>query len=102
MHRVNTNEQTTKGGGLATATIWLANLIICVVVPEMVINLGWGTCLFSGCFCFTAAIFSFSFVPETWKKSLKQIAAMFGDELNREATLKRQVVKKVLREKTIA
>ena len=68
----------------------------------MVINLGWGTCWFSGCFCFAAATFSFSFAPETWKQSLEQIAAMFGYELNREATLKRQVVKKVLREKTIA
>ena len=91
-----------REGGLATATIWLANLIICVVVPEMVINLGWGTCLFSGCFCFAAAIFSFSFVPETWEKSLEQIAAMFGDELNREATLKRQLAEKVLREKAMA
>ena len=58
--------------------------------------------MLSRCFCFTAAIFSFSFVPETWEKSLEQIAAMFGDGLNREATLKRQVVKKVLREKAMA
>lgn len=68
----------------------------------MVINLGWGTCLYFGCFCFAAAAFSFSFVPETWKKSLEQIAAMFGDDLNRETTLKRQVAEKMLREKAMA
>ena len=58
--------------------------------------------MLSGCFCSTAAIFSFSPVPETWEKSLEQIAAIFGDELNREATLKRQVAEKMLREKTMA
>lgn len=68
----------------------------------MVINLGWGTYLFFGCFCFAAAVFSFFFVPETSKKSLEQIAALFGDDLNEEATLERQVAESVLRGKTVA
>ncbi|KAF9693946.1 hypothetical protein EKO04_007741 [Ascochyta lentis] len=67
------NSKRAKGVGLATATIWLANFIIGVVVPEMVIKLGWGTYLFFGCFCFAAAVFSFFLVPETSKKSLEQI-----------------------------
>lgn len=59
--------------------IWLANFIIGVVVPEMVIKIGWGTYLFFGIFCTLAAIFSFFLVPETSGKSLEQISELFGD-----------------------
>lgn len=68
----------------------------------MVIHLGWGTYLFFGCFCFAAAVFSFFFVPETSNKSLEQIAALFGDDLNEDAALERQVAESVLGEKTVA
>ncbi|KAH7136747.1 hypothetical protein B0J13DRAFT_677587 [Dactylonectria estremocensis] len=68
-----------KGVGAATATIWIANFIIGVVVPEMMIKLGWGTYLFFGLFCVAAAVFSFFLVPETSKKSLEQISELFGD-----------------------
>lgn len=75
------NSKRAKGVGAATATIWLANFIIGVAVPPMVISIGWGTYLFFGIFCFAAAIFSFFFVPETAKKTLEQIAVVFGDNL---------------------
>ncbi|UPK91066.1 hypothetical protein LCI18_002001 [Fusarium solani-melongenae] len=68
-----------KGVGAATSMIWLANFIIGVVVPEMVIKIGWGTYLFFGVFCTLAAIFSFFLVPETSGKSLEQISELFGD-----------------------
>lgn len=90
------NSKRAKGVGLATATIWLANFIIGVVVPEMVIKLGWGTYLFFGSFCFAAAIFSWFLVPETSKKSLEQIAAVFGDDLAEEANLEKYVTDNVL------
>ncbi|OJI82506.1 hypothetical protein ASPTUDRAFT_125022 [Aspergillus tubingensis CBS 134.48] len=70
-----------KGVGAATGMIWLANFIIGVVVPEMLLKLGWGTYLFFGIFCAAAAVFSFFLVPETSNKSLEQVAAVFGDEL---------------------
>ncbi|GAA84157.1 sugar transporter [Aspergillus luchuensis IFO 4308] len=70
-----------KGVGAATGMIWLANFIIGVVVPEMLLKLGWGTYLFFGIFCVAAAVFSFFLVPETSNKSLEQVAAGFGDEL---------------------
>lgn len=47
----------------------------------MVISIGWGTYLFFGLFCFAAGVFSFFFVPETSRKSLEQIAEVFGDNL---------------------
>ncbi|KAK7421597.1 hypothetical protein QQX98_002064 [Neonectria punicea] len=55
--------------------------IIGVVVPEMMIKLGWGTYLFFGIFCVIAAIFSFFLVPETSKKALEQISELFGDNM---------------------
>ncbi|RAK86349.1 sugar transporter [Aspergillus costaricaensis CBS 115574] len=70
-----------KGVGAATGMIWLANFIIGVVVPEMLLKLGWETYLFFGIFCVAAAVFSFFLVPETSNKSLEQVAAAFGDEL---------------------
>ncbi|KAK1138862.1 hypothetical protein N8T08_001733 [Aspergillus melleus] len=53
-----------KGVGAATAMIWLSNFIISVVVPEMLIKLGWDTYLFFGMFFLGAAVFSYIFVPE--------------------------------------
>lgn len=70
-----------KGVGASVAMGWLANFIIGVIVPEMQLKLGWGTYLFFGFFCFAAAVFSFFFVSETSGKSLEQIAAVFGDEV---------------------
>ncbi|GLA35266.1 hypothetical protein AnigIFM63309_010669 [Aspergillus niger] len=68
-----------KGVGAATGRIWLANFIIGVVVPEMLLKLGLGTYLFCGLFCVAATEFSFLFVPGTTNKSLEQVAAVFGD-----------------------
>lgn len=81
-----------KGVGAATAMIWIANFVIGVVVPQMVISIGWGTYLFFGCFCFAASIFSYFFVPETSGKSLEQIAELFGDDLAAEARAVRNSV----------
>ena len=75
-----------KGVGAATAMIWLANFIIGVVVPDMVLSIGWGTFLFFGLFCVAAGIFSFFLVPETSGRSLEQIAAIFKDESGAEET----------------
>ncbi|PWY62068.1 sugar transporter [Aspergillus eucalypticola CBS 122712] len=79
--RVFPSSKRAKGVGAATGMIWLANFIIGVVVPEMLLKLGWGTYLFFGIFCVAAAVFSFFLVPETSNKSLEQVAAVFGDEL---------------------
>lgn len=86
-----------KGVGAGTAMIWLANFIIGVVVPEMLISLGWGTFLFFGLFCVAAAVFSFLFVPETSGKSLEQVAAVFGDNLaDDERLLHARVAREIL------
>ncbi|THC89489.1 hypothetical protein EYZ11_011073 [Aspergillus tanneri] len=87
-----------KGVGAATAMIWLSNFIIGVVVPEMLLKIGWGTFLFFGIFCVGATVFSFLFVPETAQKSLEQVAELFGDnkdveELEVQARVAREIWK---------
>lgn len=90
------NSKRAKGVGAATAMIWLANFIIGVCVPEMLIKIGWGTYLFFGCFCVAAGVFSFFMVPETAHKSLEQISALFGDNsVAEEQDLRRRIVEEV-------
>ena len=84
------------GVGAATAMNWLANFVIGVVVPEMLIRLGWGTYLFFGCFCIIAALFAFFVIPGTAGKSLEQITAMFeGEEADGQEDLKRRIEEEV-------
>jgi MFS family permease len=80
------------GVGAATALLWLANFVIGVIVPQMLISIGWGTYLFFGCFCFAASVFSFFFVPETANKTLEQISMQFGDNIAAQELEMRQEV----------
>ncbi|KAL4877970.1 general substrate transporter [Aspergillus karnatakaensis] len=90
-----------KGVGAGTAMIWLANFIVGVVVPEMLISIGWGTFLFFGLFCVAATVFSYLFVPETSGKSLEQVAAVFGDNLaDDERQLHARIAREILADST--
>ncbi|CAI0646229.1 unnamed protein product [Colletotrichum noveboracense] len=90
------NSKRAKGVGAATAMIWLANFIIGVCVPEMLIKIGWGTYLFFGCFCVAAGVFSFFMVPETAHKSLEQVSALFGDHsVAEEQDICRRIVEEI-------
>jgi uncharacterized membrane protein YccC len=58
----------------------------------MLVSIGWGTFLFFGVWCLIASVFSYFLVPETSNKSLEQVAAVFGDNLQAdEEDLRRQV-----------
>lgn len=91
-----------KGVGIATATNWLANFIIGTVVPQMLVSIGWGTFLFFGVWCLIASVFSFFLVPETSNRTLEQVAAVFGDNLQAdEEDLRRQVQREVWAETSV-
>ncbi|KAJ5389731.1 uncharacterized protein N7496_000799 [Penicillium cataractarum] len=91
-----------KGVGIATATNWLANFIIGTVVPQMLVSIGWGTFLFFGVWCLIASVFSFFFVRETSNRTLEQVAAVFGDNLQaEEEDLRRQVQREVWAETSV-
>lgn len=73
-----------KGVGAAAAVNWISNFVIGVVVPEMLIKIGWGTYLFFGVMCLLASVFAFFFIPETANKSLEEISLVFKDNLAEE------------------
>lgn len=61
-----------------------------------------GHILFFGLWCLIASVFSFVLVPETSNKSLEQVAAVFGDNLQAdEEDLRRQVQREVWAETSL-
>jgi MFS family permease len=85
-----------KGVGLATAVNWIANFIIGVAVPPMIVSLGFGTYVFFACFCILAAIYAFFCIPETGGKTLEQMDEVFKDNLgSEERELQREIMSNV-------
>jgi sugar porter (SP) family MFS transporter len=84
-----------KGVALSTATVWLCNFIVGVATPPMMENLGFGTFVFFGAFCFLAAVWAYFLVPETKGKTLEQMDEAFGDTSGQEE-------KDILKEAAIA
>lgn len=68
-----------KGVALSTATVWLSNFIIGVIVPPMLESAGYGTYIFFAAFCGMAAVWAWFLVPETKGKTLEEMDDVFGD-----------------------
>lgn len=86
-----------KGVGLATAVNWLANFIMGVAVPQMIISLRFGTYVFFACFCVLAAIWAYFCVPETSGKTLEQMDEVFHDNVaGEESQLRRTILSNVI------
>ncbi|KAL1640214.1 hypothetical protein SLS58_007165 [Diplodia intermedia] len=73
------NASRSKGVALSTATVWLCNFIVGVSTPPMLENLGFGTYIFFGAWCYIAAVWAYFLVPETKGKTLEQMDEVFGD-----------------------
>lgn len=59
----------------------------------MIEGIGFGTYIFFACFCFSATIFSFFFVPETANLNLEEIDRLFKDNSAAdEAELRRDMI----------
>ncbi|KAF4546319.1 putative mfs monosaccharide transporter protein [Lasiodiplodia theobromae] len=91
---VFSNSTRAKGVALSTATVWLCNFIIGVIVPVMIENAGYGTYVFFAIMCILAAIWAFFLVPETKGKTLEEMDDVFGDSTAHE---EREVMAEVLR-----
>ncbi|KAK2594019.1 hypothetical protein QQS21_008281 [Conoideocrella luteorostrata] len=76
---VYTNSSRSRGVALAVAVNWLCNFIVGVITPPMISNIGFGTYVFYGAFCYIGSIWAFFLVPETKGKTLEQMDAVFGD-----------------------
>lgn len=64
---------------MSTATVWLCNFIIGVIVPTMSEDAGFGTYVFFAIMCVLASIWAFFLVPETKGKTLEEMGDVFGD-----------------------
>ncbi|KAI8297515.1 hypothetical protein K4K59_003361 [Colletotrichum sp. SAR11_240] len=73
------NSHRSKGVALGTATVWLCNFIVGVATPPMMDQLGFGTYVFFGAWCFLASVWAFYLVPETKGKTLEQMDEVFHD-----------------------
>lgn len=78
------NSLRAKGVALATATVWLSNLIIGVAVPPMLDSAGFGAYVFFACFCFLAGVWALLMVPETKSKSPEEMDEVFHDNSAKE------------------
>lgn len=68
-----------KGVALSTATVWLSNFIIGVIVPPMLESAQFGTYIFFAFFCAMAVVWAWFLVPETKGKTLEEMDDVFGD-----------------------
>lgn len=68
-----------KGVALSTATVWISNFVIGVIVPPMLESAGFGTYIFFAAFCGIAIAWAYFFVPETMGKTLEEMDEVFGD-----------------------
>ncbi|KAK7515778.1 hypothetical protein IWZ03DRAFT_407275 [Phyllosticta citriasiana] len=86
------NSTRAKGVALSTATVWISNFIIGVIVPTMIEEAGFGTYVFFAIMCMLAAVWAFLLVRETKGKTLEQIDEVFGDASGAE---EREVMREV-------
>lgn len=84
---VYTNTTRSRGAALAAATLWLCNFIVGVSTPPMIENLGFGTYVFFGAFCYLSTIWAYLYVPETKGKTLEEMDAVFGDNAAAETSI---------------
>lgn len=68
-----------KGVALATAVMWLCNFIVGVITPPMLDDIGFGTYVFYGAFCYLGSVWAFFLAPETKGKTLEEMDTLFGD-----------------------
>ncbi|KAJ9626187.1 hypothetical protein H2203_003819 [Taxawa tesnikishii (nom. ined.)] len=75
-----TNASRAKGVALSTATVWLCNFIVGLIVPPMIEQAGFGTYVFFGIMCILSGLWAWWLVPETKGKTLEQMDKVFGDD----------------------
>ncbi|CDS04048.1 hypothetical protein LRAMOSA07003 [Lichtheimia ramosa] len=67
-----------KAMSISTSANWMCNFIVGLITPPMIANIGYGTYIFFGAFCFISFFFIWLAVPETKERSLEEMDAIFG------------------------
>jgi MFS family permease len=69
-----------QGFAIGMATLCSTNMIWLLAAPSAIAHIGWKYYLFFVCIPAIAAVVVFFCFPDTLRKSLEEIAGMFGDE----------------------
>ncbi|CCM06248.1 uncharacterized protein FIBRA_08497 [Fibroporia radiculosa] len=85
-----------KGVSLSTASNWLNNFLIGLIVPGLVEFSASGTFLVFATACFCGYLWSTYTVPETANVSLEEIDAVFGSSAGQEDALLKQQIEEEL------
>lgn len=67
-----------RGVALSVCTMWLADCVVRVSVPSMLVGIGYGTYVFFAVVCFLAGVWALFCVPETRGRSLEGMDDLFG------------------------
>ena len=70
-----------KGVGLSAATNWIFNFALAYFLPPAFKNITWKTYLIFGIFCTTMIVHIFFTYPETARKTLEEIDAVFDSKV---------------------
>lgn len=68
------------GVALGTSSNWMNNFIVGQVTPDMLQGIRWGTYVLFGGLTSLGAAFIYFFVPETKRRTLEEMDAVFGSE----------------------
>ncbi|KAH6689650.1 general substrate transporter [Plectosphaerella plurivora] len=68
------------GVALGTSSNWMNNFIVGQVTPDMLQGIRWGTYVLFGVLTSLGAAFIYFFVPETKRRTLEEMDAVFGSE----------------------
>jgi len=69
-----------KGVALSTCSNWFNNFIIGLITPPLIQKSPYGAFAFFAVFSFLSGVWTWFFVPETARRTLEDMDAIWGDE----------------------
>ncbi|TDL13683.1 general substrate transporter [Rickenella mellea] len=85
-----------KGVSVATASNWINNFFVALIIPRFLAASATGTLLTFSAACFAASLWSRIFVPETANVSLEEIDSLFKSDVGKDdAEIKQEIMKQV-------
>ncbi|CAK4010709.1 MFS monosaccharide transporter [Lecanosticta acicola] len=81
-----------EGAALSTASNWLNNFVVGLIVPAIVQQAPYASFALFACTAFCATIWVFLFVPETKGKTIEELSGTFGDGASEEETAMYSVI----------
>ncbi|TFK45702.1 hexose transporter [Heliocybe sulcata] len=87
-----------KGVAISVVSNWFNNFVIGLITPPLVQDTGKGAFIFFAVFSALSWVFVYFFVPETRRKTLEEMDAVFGDHTGAAEQARREAITKRIRE----